>query len=530
MDLEDVALPLTRGQLDIWLAQEMGLAGTEWQLGLLGRIAGRVERDALQQAIRHVVREAEPGRTAFFEVGGQVLQRAIDYPDVELEFYDLIGSDDPVQNVHEISSSIQRTPMPLDGPLFKFVLFQTSVDEFFIFACCHHIAMDGTGMALVARRVASIYSAIVSDEPIPGAYFGSLQDLIDCESEYEASTDFLDDQAYWSNNLPSESEPRYPLPQATNGRDPFAPSAQVQLNPSVISRSKNLSRILRIRRYSVITAATALLVRGWSANGSEVALDFPVSRRVSPESKTLPGLLTGVVPLVMKTPPDSTVADFCRDVDTRIRNLLKHQRFPVRVLERDGSHPDRSEASNRIAINFIPSRLTLDFAGVPATATYTNLGPVRHFELVFLGSSDQLLLSTAGAGQPFSNFEVSNLARRLEQVLVAMATDPDRRLSSIDVLDAGEYDQLDGWGNRAVLTQQRPTAVSITAMFDEQVARAPEAVAVTFEGRSITYGELDAAADRLAHRLSGLGAGPGQRVALLLPRTVDAVAAILAVL
>ena len=66
-----------------------------------------------------------------------------------------------------------------------------------------------------------------------------------------------------------------------------------------------------------------------------------------------------------------------------------------------------------------------------------------HFGVVFLGSSDQLLLSTAGAGQPWSNFEVANLARRLEQVLSAMAADPERRLSSIDVLDAGEHDQLD---------------------------------------------------------------------------------------
>ncbi len=529
MDLDGGGLPLTRGQLDIWLAQEMGLAGTEWQLGFLGRIAGAVDRDALRQAIRQVVREAEPGRAAFFEVDGQVLQQGIDYPDVELDFYDLIGSDDPVEKVHEISSSIQRTPMPLTGQLFKFALFQTALDEFFLFACCHHIAIDGTGMALVSRRIATIYSAIVTGEPIPAAYFGSLQDLLDCESEYEASTDYLDDDAYWRANLPSESEPRLQPPQVSSGRDPFAPSAQVQLNSSVVSGSKNLSKVLRIRRYSVITAATALLVRGFDSTGSEVALDFPVSRRVSRESKTLPGMLTGVVPLVLKTPPGWTVADFCRDVDTRIRKLLKHQRFPVRILERDGVPADR-ETSRRIAVNFIPSRLTLDFGGAPATAGYTNLGPVRHFELVFLGSSDQLLLSTAGAGQPFSSFEVSDLARRLEQLLAAMAADPDRQLSSIDVLDVGERDRLDAWGNRAVLTRPATTATSITAMFDEQVARAPEAVAVTFDGRSVTYGELDEAANRLAHLLAAKGAGPGQRVALLLPRTDEAIAAILAVL
>ena len=142
MELDDRALPLTRGQLDIWLAQETGHSGTEWQLGLFVRIEGTVERDALEWAIRRVVQEAEPGRAAFFGVDGQVFQRAIDYPDVELAFYDLSCSRDPVQEAHQLASSIQRTPMPFTGPLFKFALFQTRLDEFYLFACGHHIVID----------------------------------------------------------------------------------------------------------------------------------------------------------------------------------------------------------------------------------------------------------------------------------------------------------------------------------------------------------------------------------------------------
>ena len=131
MELDDRALPLTRGQLDIWLAQETGHSGTDWQLGLFVRIEGTVERDSLEWAIRRVVQEAEPGRAAFFGVDGQVFQRAIDYPDVELAFYDLSCSRHPVQEARGIASSIQRAPMPLAGPLFKFALFRTRVDEFY---------------------------------------------------------------------------------------------------------------------------------------------------------------------------------------------------------------------------------------------------------------------------------------------------------------------------------------------------------------------------------------------------------------
>src|SRR3954470_5227127 len=71
MEHDDRVLPLTRGQLDIWLAQETGRFGTEWQLGLFARIGGRVERGPLEWAIRRVVREAEPARATFFEENGQ---------------------------------------------------------------------------------------------------------------------------------------------------------------------------------------------------------------------------------------------------------------------------------------------------------------------------------------------------------------------------------------------------------------------------------------------------------------------------
>ena len=103
-------------------------------------------------------------------------------------------------------------------------------------------------------------------------------------------------------------------------------------------------------------------------------------------------------------------------------------------------------------------------------------------------------------------------------------------MSSIDLLDAGEQARLDGWGNRAVLTQPAPPAVSIPVLFAAQVARTPEAVAVTCEGRSMTYRELEEAANRLAHLLAGQGVGPGECVALLLSRSAEAIVAILAVL
>ena len=392
-----------------------------------------------------MVREAEPARAAFFEVDGQVFQRAIDYPDVEVAFYDLSGSRHPVQEARGIALSIQRTPMPSAGPLFKFALIQTWLDEFYLFACFHHIIIDGSGITLLANRIATVYSAIVSGAPIPPAFFGSLQDLVRCESEYEASTDYREDQAYWTRNLPPENGPNYRLPEAEREGDPDRPSAPVRLDPVVLRRVEELSHEWNVPRSSVITAACALLVRGRCAEGSEVVLDFPVSRRVRPESKTLPGMVSGVVPLVLRVSPESTVADFCEHVDTRIREALQHQRFPVHALERKAHRRGPGQPADRVSVNFMPVRIDYGLRWCSGIGVIHQSWPRWvHFGLIFSGAGDELFLSTSGAGGPFSNCDVSELARRLERVLVAMTADPARRLSSVDVLDEAEHARLEG--------------------------------------------------------------------------------------
>ncbi|WP_156767230.1 condensation domain-containing protein, partial [Mycobacterium sp. E796] len=529
MELDDRALPLTRGQLDIWLAQETGRSDTEWQLGVLVRFDGTVNRELLERAICQVMREAEPARAAIFEADGQVFQRALDYPNVEVAFHDLSNSRHPVQEARQMALSIQRTPMPWAGPLFRFALFQTWVDEFYLFGCFHHIIIDGSGITLLANRIATVYAAIVSGAPIPPAFFGSLQDLVRYESEYEASTDYAEDRDYWTGNLPPESAPHNRLPRVAEKGDSAQPSAPVRLDPVVLRRVQELSDEWNVPRSSIITTACAILVRSWSTEGSEVVLDFPVSRRVRPESKTLPGMVSGVVPLVLRLAPGATVAGLCEHVDARIREALQHQRFPVHALERRAHNRGPEHSTDRVSVNFMPSKMTMDFAGVEASASFTNPGQVGDFALVFSGAGDQLFLSTAGGGGPFPNFDVSDLARRLERLLAAMTADPACLLSSIGVLDDAERIRLGEWGNGAALIEAVDPPVSIAAAFAAQVARTPEAAAVTFEGHSMTYRELDEAANRLAGLLAGGGVGPGARVVLLLPRSAEAIVAMVAV-
>src|SRR6202012_55834 len=130
----------------------------------------------------------------------------------------------------------------------------------------------------------------------------------------------------------------------------------------------------------------------------------------------------------------------------------------------------------------------------------------------------------------FNATSTETLTRRWRHVWAAMTADPTRRLSSIDLLDDAEHTRLDQWGNQAVLTQPATAPASIPVLFAAQAARTPEAKALTFQGHSMTYRELDAPTNRLAHTIARHDARPGCCVALLLPRSAEAIVAILAVL
>ncbi|MGV0607697.1 non-ribosomal peptide synthetase, partial [Mycolicibacterium sp. XJ1904] len=527
MQTEDQLLPLTRGQLDIWLAEEIGRFGAKWQLGILVRIEGAIDPGLLKRAVHHVVTEAEPLRATFLEVGDQVFQKVVDYSDIELPYYDLVGAENPAGALDESISSIQRTMMPLDGPLFEFALLETKGDEFYLFVCCHHIVIDGLGLALVCHRIADVYSSIASGVAISPTFFGSLRDLLEFESDYETSEEYARDRSYWAAALPEEGDASHAQSLAENDQSEVV--APVLLDSTVGDNIESLSTMLGIRRSSVMTAACALLVHGFDPNSSEIVVDFPVSRRVRPESKTVPGMLSGILPLVFRATAQSTTADFCAEVDLRMREALEHQRFPVHSLRKNVGVHSPGNAAGRVVVNIIPATHLGHFADAPGSGTLTHAGLVDQFGLIFLKDGDRLFLSTQGTGHRFATHRVSDLAKRFQEVLAAMAADPGRPVSSIDFLGV-ERARLEDLGNQAVLSRPAPSGPSVPEMFAEQVAQAPGAVALTCGDRSWTYRELDEAASRLAQLLVSQGAGPGQYVALLFSRSAEAIVSILAVL
>ena len=277
----------------------------------------------------------------------------------------------------------------------------------------------------------------------------------------------------------------------------------------------------------VVQAALAVLLAKLSAS-SDVAVGFPIAGRRDPALDELVGFFVNTLVLRVDLNGDPTVADVLDQVRTRSLAAYEHQDVPFEVVV-ERLNPTRSLTHHPLV------QVMLDWQHLPGDQRRSHprlmLGDLQVTQVPVDTRTARVDLSFSLAerwtrtGEPagiggavefrtdvFDAASIEALIERLQRVVVAMTADPTRRLSSMDVLDEAEHARLDEVGNRAVLTRPAPARVSVPELFAAQVARSPEAVALTFGDLSMTYRELDEAANRFAHLLSDHGVGTGVRV------------------
>jgi non-ribosomal peptide synthetase component F len=245
-------------------------------------------------------------------------------------------------------------------------------------------------------------------------------------------------------------------------------------------------------------------------------------------AESMVGLLINTVPVRANITPATSTADLLDQLQRAHNHTLEHQHLALPEIHRLTGN-DQLFDTLFVYENYPIDTTALSGDHGLAITEFTSHESTHYPLTMQAAPGTELGLRLEFRTDVFDAASIETLIERLQRMLVAMTADPGRRLSSMDVLDAGEHARLDGWGNRAVLTQPA-TGVSIPVVFAAQVARTPEAVALVCGERSWTYREVEEAANRLAHLLAAHGVGPGQCVALLLSRSAEAIVAIVAVL
>ncbi|HYB83604.1 MAG TPA: condensation domain-containing protein, partial [Mycobacterium sp.] len=403
-------------------------------------------------------------------------------------------------------------------PAFRAALIRTAEDRHRFVLTNHHIVLDGWSMPILLGEIFAGYYG--QRLPVAGSYRRFVTWL--------ANRDLEAARAAWREVLAGFDTPTLvgsPARLKLGRRGVRSYRVSEQTTRAVTELARSCHTTVNI----VLQAAWAQLLM-WLTGQRDVAFGIAVSGRpaeVAGAESTV-GLLINTVPVRAHITAATTTADLLDQLQSAHNDTLEHQHLALRDIHRATGH-DQLFDTLFVYENYPVDTAALMGAHELAITEFTTREST-HYPLTLQAlSSNELGLRVEFDTDVFDTDGIEVLIERLQQVLVAMTADPTRRLSSMDVLDAGEHARLDERGNRAVLTLPA-TPVSIPVLFAAQVERTPEAVALSCGEHSWTYCEVEKSANRLAHLLAAHGAGPGKCVALLFTRSAEAIVAMLAVL
>ncbi|MCT7662235.1 condensation domain-containing protein, partial [Mycobacterium deserti] len=547
------AIPLSFAQSRLWFLDQLQGPSAVYNMAVALQLRGRLDPDALGSALADVVCRHESLRTVIVSTDGIPQQHVVSAEQADFGWHVVDATD---WTPEQLAAGVEETAryyfdLAAEIPL-RARLFRIAEEDHTLVATVHHIAADGWSMTPLIRDLSAAYSARRQGRapdwlelPVQYADYTLWQhaqfgDPDDPDSPIAAQLRF------WRQTLAGMPERMRlptdrPYPSIADHRGASAP---VRWPSELQQRVRDVAREYNATTFMVVQGALAVVLSKLSAS-SDVAVGFPIAGRREAVTDDLVGFFVNTLVLRVDMEDDPTVADLLVQVRERSLAAFENQDVPFELLV-DRLNPVRSLAHHplvQVMVSWqnVPGHHNGPTAGLMLEDLEVSVQPAEthtaRTDLSF-SLSEQWTEEGEAAGiygtvqfrtDVFDVASVEVLIDRMQSVLTSMTADPAQRVSSIDLVDDDERAGLDRWANRAVLTQPAPPALSIPDALAAQVARTPDAAALTFDGETMTYREFDEVSNRLAHLLIELGAGPGAYVALLFPRCAHAVVAMAAV-
>jgi amino acid adenylation domain-containing protein len=516
------------GQLAIWVAQQLGPDAAAYNIAEYLEIHGDLDAGLFEVALRQTIGEADAYHLSFDGDGEGLRQRVALSAGWPLHVVDVSGASDPRAAAEQWMRADLGRPVDLRrGPLFTQALLRAGPRHFFWYQRCHHIAVDGLGGQLIAARLARVYTSLLPGGPPPGPPLGGLSTLLDADDSYHASGDFGRDREFWRAALPDFHEAASvsgrPAPAA--GRIPLRHGRD--LDPAGAAGMRASARRLRTSVGGLMIAAAAIYLHRMTG-ARDVVLGVAVLGRPT-DLRGTPGMTSNILPIRLTLDRRTSLADLTRQAARAVRAALRHQRYQQVYIRRDLNLVDGG-APFGLVVNVMPFDYALRFGDCTVAARNLSNGPVDDIEISVCDRSADGSIQLAVDANPdlYGTATASGIARRFCRVLDWLATAaPEHTAGRAPILDPAERRQvLASWND----TTRAMPAGTLPGLFEAQAAASPEATAVVFRDEAVSYGELNARANRLARLLVSRGVGPESIVAVALERSVELMVSLLAVL
>lgn len=521
-------LPLSIAQRGIWVAQKIGSVGAVFNIAESIEIHGPIDPALFNQALRQVTTEAETIRVKIIDTPEGPRQIIRPTFDDEFPFIDVSAAADPRQSAEDWMMRELSRPVDFDcDPLWVSALFKAAPDRYFWYHRSHHVNLDGFTGGMIARRVAELYSAFVEGRPPEPHQFGPLSALIEKEAEYRASERFERDRAYWRDQLAdlpdavSFAKRRVAGPIGLFRKSGYlSPASTTRLHEIAKGSAGSLPQML-------ISLAAAFIFR--TTGAKDLVFGLPVTGRPNGQLRRIPGMVANAVPIRLAMSPDLTLAALIKQVASMVRQALRHQQYRYEDLRRDLGLVGIDRQISWLGVNIEPFDYDFRFGGHRATTHNLSNGSVEDLMIFIYDRDDGQGLRIDFDAHPalYKPEELTEHLTRFLRLIDAILDQPELPIGRIDLLDPQERHRLlVDWNATDCPTDDRP----LTAPFEARVRATPDAIAIDAENAGLSYRTLNALANFWAHALIERGIGPGDIVALAMPRTHLMPVALLAVL
>ncbi len=526
----DRPLPLSFGQQRLWFLAQLEPDSVEYNAPMVVPWRGPLDVDRLSGALARLIARHEVLRTRLVADESGEPRQMIDPPPsrVPVPVVDVSADADPEAAAERFTAADARVPFDLAaGPQVRASVVRISPEEHLVVLAMHHVVADEWSARIIRDELRSLYRGQPLPElPVQYADFAAWQ-------RQWLSGDVLDSQlAYWRTALADLPVLELPVDRPRPAvRSSDGAVIEFSLPASVADGLRELSRTAGTSMFMTVLAVFTVLLSRYCGQ-DDVVVGTPIAGRNRAEIEGLVGFFVNTLVLRTDLSGDPTFAEVLARVRQKTLDAYAQQDLPFeRLVDELGVERDRSRSPLfQVLFNFFTDDEP-EAAGPAATGVEVSAAraAVAHedLRLVVAESGPALVGVVEYRTALFDEDRMVRLVGHLVELFGEVVMDPDRPISRLEMLPAAERSRVVAeWSQTAAVV---PAVGGVHELFEARAACGPDRAAVTYGAESLSYGEVNARANRLARYLRSCGVGAETVVGVCLPRGMDVVVAVLAV-
>ena len=530
-----LALP-SYAQQGLWLLHQMDPGNIGYNLPLAIRLSGTLNEVALEKSLREILNRHDVLRTRFVTQKGELLQEI--QPHLEFQLTKINLDDMPTaereEEAHKEAHREAREPFDLQqAPLFRAKLLSLGEQESLLLITMHHIVSDGWSQSVMLAELVTLYSAFSQGRPSPLAALPmQYADFAESERLWLSGETLQKQLHYWQAQL-SDLPPLLELP--TDRREPLprtfeGSSYRFLIKHDLTAKLRRLARENRASMFMVLLAAWQVLLYRYSGQ-PDILIGTAVANRNRLQLETLIGFFVNTLVLRVDLSGDPSFSEVLQRTREASLEAQEHPDLPFEKLVTELA-PLQKPNDNpffRVMFNWLnlpASRMTL--AGLKWEYLEQAI-TVNRFDLMLtiFEAKDELPALFEYNSDLFDESTIVRFGGHLETLLANIVFNSNQRISALEYITSAELKQLLAWAGTAT---DYPRNLSICELFEQQAEQTPEAMAVIFGDQTLSYRDLNAKSNRVAHYLQSKGIQVEDRVAIYLERSTEMIIALLGVL